>query len=127
MTILIDSSVWIAFFRGARNETMLDGFLYDGIVAVNPLILSELVPFLLVRKEIEAAKLLRGVDVLSLQIDWDGILALQVHCLSNGLNKVGIPDLIIAQQAIQRGCPLYSLDKHFRLLSKLVHGLSLIG
>ena len=38
--------------------------------------------------------------------------------LRNGINKVGIPDLIIAQHAIQNNCSLFSLDKHFAFLGR---------
>jgi predicted nucleic acid-binding protein len=43
---------------------------------------------------------------------------MQVVCLRNGINKVGIPDLILAQHAEQNGVSLFSLDKHFGLLSR---------
>jgi predicted nucleic acid-binding protein len=43
-----------------------------------------------------------------------------VTCLRNGINKVGIPDLIIAQFALQNNLSLFSLDKHFQLLGKHV-------
>jgi predicted nucleic acid-binding protein len=45
---------------------------------------------------------------------------MQVTCLRNGINKVGIPDLIVAQHAMQHNLSLFSLDKHFRMLSKHV-------
>jgi len=44
--------------------------------------------------------------------------------MKNGINKVGIPDLIIAQNAIKNNIPLFSLDKHFLKLSEL-HGMKL--
>ena len=34
------------------------------------------------------------------------------------IHKVGIPDLIVAQHAMPHNLSLFSLDKHFRLLSK---------
>ncbi|HFD31916.1 MAG TPA: PIN domain nuclease, partial [Gammaproteobacteria bacterium] len=40
--------------------------------------------------------------------------------LKSGANGVGIPDLIIAQNAKQNNCTIYSLDKHFRLLNKVL-------
>ena len=38
--------------------------------------------------------------------------------MTNGINKVGIPDLMIAQQSIQGGSPVFSLDGHFRQMAK---------
>jgi predicted nucleic acid-binding protein len=45
---------------------------------------------------------------------------MQVTCLRNGINKVGIPDLILAQHAMQNDLSVFSLDKHFSLLSRHV-------
>lgn len=60
------------------------------------------------------------MECVPLAVDWKGIVEMQVACLRNGINKVGIPDLMVAQNAIQHHLSLFSLDKHFRLLSKLV-------
>ena len=40
--------------------------------------------------------------------------------LKKGSNGTGIPDLIIAQNAKTFGCAIYTLDKHFRLLSSIL-------
>lgn len=39
-------------------------------------------------------------------------------CLRKGINGIGIPDLLIAQNAMQGNMRLLSNDKHFRLISK---------
>jgi predicted nucleic acid-binding protein len=54
----------------------------------------------------------------TLTVDWDDLTQMQIKCLRNGINNVGIPDLMIAQHAIQNHLELYSHDKHFRLLAK---------
>jgi len=36
--------------------------------------------------------------------------------LQNGINNVGIPDLIILQQVIGQKISLFSFDKHFKLM-----------
>lgn len=36
--------------------------------------------------------------------------------LKNGINKVGIPDLIIIQQVVDQKISLFSFDKHFKLM-----------
>ena len=63
--------------------------------------------------------LLYGIDRIELNIDWNQIIEYQVKCLKNGINGVGIPDLIIIQNAIQNNCKIYSLDKHFQLMQFL--------
>lgn len=121
MKVLVDSSVWVAYFRGTCGVTAVDWFIEEGLVVTNDLILAELTPPLLLRGERKLASLLLEIERPPLTLDWDDIIQLQVICLRNGINKVGIPDLIIAQHAIQNNFSLYSLDKHFGLLSKHVH------
>ena len=45
---------------------------------------------------------------------------MQITCLRSGINGVGIPDLLIAQNAIQHDVQLLARDRHFALLSKYV-------
>jgi hypothetical protein len=70
------------------------------------------------RKQSKLVSILQEIPRLPLAIDWDEIVANQVACLCNGINNLGIPDLIIAQNAIQNDASLYTLDKHFRLMAK---------
>ena len=125
MQVLVDSSVWIDYFRGNGNTDRLDYLIDENILAVNDLILAELIPFLKIKREHKLITLLSSVINLELNIVWDQITELQYQCLKNGINGVGIPDLIIAQNAIQHRCDLYSLDKHFELM-KDVFKLTLI-
>jgi predicted nucleic acid-binding protein len=120
MNVLVDSSVWIAYFRGTSDLPSLDWLIEEGLAVTNDIILAELTPALLVSGERKLVGLLREIERVPLTIDWDGIIEMQVICLRNGINKVGIPDLIVAQQAMQYNLSLFSLDKHFRLLSKHV-------
>lgn len=118
MSVLVDSSIWIDYFRGNASDDRLDWLIDEGLVATNDLILSELLPHLIIQRQNKLAGLLREVQALPLVIDWAGIVDDQVHCLRNGINRVGIPDLIIAQNAKQHGIPLYTQDRHFRLIAK---------
>lgn len=118
MNVLVDSSVWIAYFRGTSDLPSLDWLIEEGLAVTNDLILAELTPALLVRGERKLVGLLREMERIPLALDWDGIIEMQVTCLRHGVNRVGIPDLIIAQNAIQHHLTLFSLDKHFRLMSK---------
>ena len=120
MKVLVDSSVWVGYFRGTADLPTVDWLLEEGLVVTNDLILAELTPPLLVRGERKLVGLLHEIERIPLTIDWDEIVRMQVLCLRNGINKVGIPDLIIAQQSIQHELALFSLDKHFQLLSKYV-------
>ena len=120
MKVLVDSSVWVAYLRGTRDLPALDWLIEEGLVVTNDLILAELLPPLLVRGERKLVGLLRDIERLPLALDWDDIIQMQATCLRHGINKIGVPDLIIAQHARQNNLSLFSLDKHFALISKHV-------
>ena len=60
-----------------------------------------------------------AIKRIELEIDWDEIIDMQTRNLLHGINKVGIPDLIIAQNAINNNLFLFSFDKHFGLVFDL--------
>ncbi len=68
------------------------------MVQINDIILTERTPRLEVRKEISTIERLKLFLKAQLTIFWEGIRLLQSISIRNGLNKVGIPNLIIAQQ-----------------------------
>jgi len=116
LNILIDSSVWIDYLRGGDNSEFLDYFIDENILCTNYLILSELLPALKRKKQPELIGILRSITQIQLHIDWENIIQYQTICLTNGINKVGIPDLIILDNVIQNDLVLYSHDKHFDLI-----------
>lgn len=116
MKILIDSSVWINYFRGGDNSGFLDSFIDENILCTNYLILAELLPALKQKKQSALIGLLRKITQIQLNINWENIIRYQTICLSNGINKVGIPDLIILDNVIQNDLVLHSLDKYFVLI-----------
>jgi predicted nucleic acid-binding protein len=95
-------------------------FLIVGLVVTNDLILAELMPPLLARGKRKLASLRSEIERPPLALDWNDLIQMQVICIRNGINKAGIPDLIIAQHAMQNNLSLFTLDKHFALLSKHV-------
>ena len=120
MSILIDTSVWIEYFRGGNNFEKLDFLIDENLVVINDLILAELIPFLKIRNQRKIIKLLNHINKLEIHIEWDQLIEFQYKCLKNGLNGVGIPDLIIIQNAKQNHCEIYSLDNHFKLIKDIV-------
>lgn len=86
----------------------------------NDLILAELVPFLKDRNQKKLIFLMQNINRLDLSIDWNQIIDYQYKCLKNGINGVGIPDLIIAQNAIQNHCKIFSQDNHFHLMRDIL-------
>jgi predicted nucleic acid-binding protein len=118
--VLIDSSVWIGFFRGLEESKQLNKLLDTNMICTNSLILAEIVPALIMRKEKELVNLMNSIERINLEIDWIEITQYQVINLKNGVNRVGIPDLIIAQNAIKNNIQLFSFDKHFELMKKVI-------
>ena len=120
MSVLVDSSVWIGYFRGAGPGSVLDSLIDGNLIVVNDLILAELLPALYMRRQRKLINLLKEISRTPVHVDWDDIVQMQITCLRNGINKVGIPDLIIAQHAMQNGHELFSHDEHFAKLSRHV-------
>ena len=120
MPVLVDSSIWIDYFREGGDSDKLDVFIDENIVVINDLILAELVPFLKIMKQRKIVQLLDLIAKLELNIDWDQIVDYQYKCLKKGINGMGLPDLIIVQNAIQNNCEIYSLDSHFKLMQNAI-------
>ena len=120
MQVLVDSSIWVDYFRDGKNSSTLDYLIDQNIVAINDLILAELVPFLKIRNQQKIISLLNSISKTDLNIKWKQIIDYQYRCLKKGINGIGLPDLIIAQNAIQNHCELYSLDNHFKLMKDVI-------
>ena len=124
--VLVDTSVWIGYFRGNDQTLLLDRLIDFNNVCINDLIFAELLPSINQKNEMTLKELLLAVTKIPLSINWDGIINMQTQNLENGINKVGIPDLIIVQNVISNNLELYTLDQHFRLMSEL-HGFQLFA
>ena len=125
MTVLVDTSIWIEYFRRGDHSEKLDFLIDENIIVTNDLILAELVPSLKVHNQGKIVKLLYNINKLGLSINWVQIIEFQFKCLKNGLNGIGIPDLILAQNSKQNCCEIYSLDNHFNLMKDIL-GLQLL-
>jgi predicted nucleic acid-binding protein len=121
MSVLVDTSTWVEYFRSGNNSEKLDFLIDENLIVTNDLILAELIPFLKVRNQKKLINLLLNIKKFDLSINWNQIIEFQYKCLKNGLNGIGIPDLIIAQNAVQNHCKIYSLDNHFRLMKDILN------
>ena len=126
MSVLVDSSVWIDYFRGKGASDALEFLIEENLIVTNDLILTELIPPLHLRKQNNLMALLKEVERRPITPNWDDLVQMQITCLKNGVNGMGIPDLIIAQNAIQNDLQLLARDKHFDLLSEYIP-LSIYG
>lgn len=116
MGVLVDTSIWIDYFKSGEKSEKLDFLIDENLVVTNELILTELLPLLILRKEIKLICLLEKIKQSKLRLNWNEIIEFQVICLKSGSNGIGIPDLIIAQNAIQNDLSVYSTDKHLKLM-----------
>ena len=120
MSVLVDTSIWIEYFRTGNNSGKLDFLIDENLIVINDLILAELVPSLRIRNQRKIIRLLKNINNLELSINWNQIIEFQFKCLKNGLNGIGIPDLIVAQNAKQHHSEIYSLDSHFKLMKDIL-------
>ncbi len=120
--ILIDTSVWVEYFRGSKsvNSDVVDGLIDNNQICINNLILSELLPYLKIKKEFKLIDILLTIRNIPIVIDWDEIINYQVINIKNGINNVGIPDLIILQNIVNNNISLLTIDKHFYLMKKFI-------
>jgi len=117
--ILIDTSIWIDYFRGNSVADHLSDLIDQNRIAVNDLILAELIPSINQRKERRLKDLLLSIRNVALSIDWPRIIEMQTRNLKSGHKRIGIPDLIIAQNAIGNRLVLFENDKHFLPMTEL--------
>jgi predicted nucleic acid-binding protein len=121
MPVLVDTSIWVDYLRSGNFSERLDFFIDENLIVTNDLILAELVPFLRVRNQRKLISLFRNIRRLDLFIDWNQIIDYQYKSLKSGINAVGIPDLIIVQNAIQNDCEIFSQDNHFFLMKDILN------
>ncbi|MDY0360047.1 MAG: PIN domain-containing protein [Desulforegulaceae bacterium] len=120
MKVLVDTSIWIDYFKGSINSLYMDFLIDENLLVTNDLILTELIPFLKIKNETKLISLLHHINKLEINVIWDEIIEYQYKCLLSGLNEIGIPDLIIAQNAKQNNCRIYTLDKHFSFMENII-------
>jgi len=120
MRVLVDSSIWIDYFKGGGHSTLLDQFIEDNLICSNDVILAELLPLLKIKKQSHLIELLYTVANIPLAIRWQKIVDYQVINLRKGIKQVGLPDLIIVDQVVQNDLSLYTLDGHFKKMSKYI-------
>ena len=120
MSVLVDTSIWIDYFRSGNNTEKLDFLIDENLIFINDLVLAELVPSLKGRKQRKIVNLLYDIKKLELSINWNQIIEFQFKCLKNGLNGIGLPDLVVAQNAKQNRCEIYSLDILFSLMKDIL-------
>ena len=117
--VLIDTAIWIDYFNNGERYQIIENLIDSNLVVINEIILSEILPPLIVQNNKKIVDLLYGIHINHLQVNWDEIVDYQVKNIKNGINKVGIPDLLLLQNIIQNDFAMFTVDKHFELMSKI--------
>lgn len=117
--VLVDTSIWIDFFRGDDIAKPMINLIENGRIVTNDLVLAELIPSVNHKNEQKLKDILLSIERVDLQIDWEKIFEMQTKNLANGFHHVGIPDLIIAQNAINLELLVFENDKHFHPMVSL--------
>jgi predicted nucleic acid-binding protein len=117
---IIDSSAWIEYFRGNQAYYFMTDLIYNNAICTNDIILTELLPSIIHKKENRPAELLNGLQKYRVMIDWQAIRNIQIFNLKRGNNNAGISDIIIARNCIQNNLNLITNDKHFKAMSNYI-------
>lgn len=122
--ILVDSSIWIEFFRrpSAPVSLELDRLLAHRLVCTTGVIKAEVVPGARTPKDFRRLK--RLFDALPLAPERDGfwthVTRFQYRLRRNGILDIGIPDLMVATVAIQNRKTLFSADEDFPRMAPFI-------
>ena len=122
--VLIDTSVWIKYFRDKPGtfSTRVDEILSKHEVCVPKIVIAELIQGS--RSEREISIIQDFMDAFSV-IDQKEETWLKSGRLSFNLRKKGktihLTDCYIAVIAQEHGCQVYTLDEHFVDLEKVLH------
>jgi predicted nucleic acid-binding protein len=120
MEYIIDSNIWIEFFNKGNYYDSVSDLIINNKVCINHIILAELIPLARSKNEKEFIECLTGIELLELDIDWDEIIEIQYNCIKKGINKLGLLDIVIAQNARQNNVGVFSLDRNMILLCNLM-------
>ncbi|MCL5268525.1 MAG: hypothetical protein M1469_10545 [Bacteroidetes bacterium] len=125
MKVLVDSSVWIDFFRRRNSANQLPVLLREDLAVVNQLIMAEIVPALEIRKQKSTIADLKILTIYEMNINWDEIVKLQIRFVKEFKYFVAITDLAIFQNARENDLVLYSPDRDLISLCKMTRHTSL--
>jgi predicted nucleic acid-binding protein len=118
VNILIDSSAWIEYFKGNQKFSFMTDLISNNAICTNDIILTELLPSIIHKKEHKLAELLNCIKKYVLIINWQEIRDIQLLNFKHGNNNMGISDIVIAQNCIRNELKIIAHDKHFQTMAK---------
>jgi len=118
--VLVDTSIWVNYFRSNDYSSALTQLFDEDRVVINDVILTELLPAMNIHAKKFLIEKMRVLECLPVFVNWEGIIGLQTQCLKHGLNGVGLPDLMITQTILEYKISIFSADKHFKKMSSFL-------
>ena len=116
--LVVDTSVWIDFFRG-HSIPLLEDALALGSVVLPPIVVAELVSG--ARKPADRAALIDLLDDLPIhetpRDHWVRVGDLRRRLIEKG-QAISTPDAHVAQCALDRDAPLLSSDRVFARITR---------
>lgn len=113
--VLVDSSAWVAFFRGdAQAVSRIDPLLAQGLVAINGVIDAEVVSGARTSRDFELLKdLFKGLEWLPEPEDLWERLAEYRFALARRGRQTALVDLMVGIFAMDSGALLLTRDRDF--------------
>jgi hypothetical protein len=102
--------VWIEYFKGTKTFLFINELILNNNICINDLILTEILPSIIHKKEFALVDLLKSIKKYEINISWEELQHFQSLNIKNGLH--------IVQNCIQNNCKLLSCDKQFITMSK---------
>jgi hypothetical protein len=130
--ILVDTSVWIDFFKGTETlyRAVLHGLIQEDEVCLADIILAEILQGIKSDKDFKTAKNhLLEFPIYSLKDVDSYVQAAQIYrtCRKEGLTIRKLVDCLITQVAVENDLVLFHNDRDFDVISQVVEGLQIFS
>jgi len=115
---LADTSALIEYFLGNQSFAFMEEMIFEKTLLVNAVVLTEFLPHAVKNEEFRPAAVVNSIRRTAMNTNWEEILKCQIAMFKDGHRRIGIPDLLIAQNCIQNNIPLITHDGHFEIIAK---------
>jgi predicted nucleic acid-binding protein len=123
--VLVDTSVWIEYFRGGDPSVtgIVEALIKGGAVVTAGIILAELLQGARTDREVEIIEDMKDTfEWISLERSDESWI--RAGKLSRDLRRAGnavhLTDCLIAVLAVENRCRVASLDAHFRMIAEVL-------
>ncbi len=120
---LVDTSVWIDFFRGVAStkELLMKPLARDRVFTAGPVLFELLQGIRSSEERVQVKETLLSVNFLEISPeDWEGAASISRELRSKGIT-IPMTDLLLAQLAKTHDLEIISLDPHFDQIPKITH------